>query len=244
MRLNNDNNLELLKSLINEKAEKLDMSTLKRADKELKEIISTIFAAAMAAFISHESIVDDGIIGVIKKVVVLLLVYLLAKKVYLKCSRLLTTSKQINELTEKITDKQARNLVARYDYVACGGLFISKAYLSKYEEAANKISNLDEETLFNLFESLRYSHKSIDVLFMIACYKEQCINHGEVSNGVPKYRFKNTFNEFGKTFSKIEVAIYQAQLDPDEKQELKYETDEIKLAYREVEKKLSEIANL
>ena len=193
------------------------------------EIISTIFSALISAVVA-EAIVPTTTQAnsrLLPISIVLAATYFGLRKICeWAAKKWRSVKKETTYETRKLSSREQRMLIARFDNVACDGLILAYDFIQMHKE---KVVGMEDKNLrdYYLFEAFFYYKKSIDVVLNLLNYKEECVGR---TGGVAEYRVVNVYrtlvdikNELQKCLSdeimqdrhdlSNEVGVYKKRLE-------------------------------
>lgn len=225
--MNIEKYIELLRFYVTEKIEEVNSSIEKSITDVIDNFISTIFAAILALIISTECIRLQGVWGIIMRVFLLIIAFLIAFFVVKKFKRFFKTKKELDDANNKrINLIDAKRRITDFDHIACDSILLSWDFLKKF----NSIKTNENEEMFCLIETIYYYKKALFVTETIVTYSNDCVKSVNQENGVAPYRIKNASASLDEIHNKIKEALLKLNIS---------EQDEMSIDVMDTEQHLS-----
>lgn len=185
--------IELLRFYLVDKIDEIQFTFQKALKNEIENLVTEVISSMTALFISFEFLSMNGVLGVFLKILILFLSYLFLKFVVIsKIYRYIKTKKEKKDADEKkLSEPEIKNLIDKFDHIACDGILLSLDFLKKYNASSKK--SVDEKR-FYLIESFYYYKKAIDITSLIIDNCDYCINNPYKHDGIAHYRLINVYN--------------------------------------------------
>ena len=110
----------------------------------------------------------------------------------MKVEKGIKSKKEIKASDERqLTIEESKQLVDRFDHVACDGVLLALDFLRMHGGNADSCGN---EKRFYLYESFYYYKKALLIVAEAVYYEQHCINNENNNNGISRYRLQNIYS--------------------------------------------------
>lgn len=191
--MNIDKYIELLRFYLTEKISEINDTIKNSFDDEVNNIISSILSAIFAVFVSSEAIKADGFLATIAKIILVVVVWYVAKFVVWERYRKRKKADQETKASDKkeLSPSKVKSLVDKFDHIACDGVLLSWDFLDK---ASDEWYCRSSEKEFYLIEAFYYYKKALLITEEVVYYAGSCVNNAKVCTGVARYRLENIYH--------------------------------------------------
>lgn len=182
--------LELLRFYVTEKIGEIDASLKNTVSSEVRSIISSLLSALFSLFISIEFIREEGIFGVILKIVAVIILFIVFNSLISQLLRYIKSYKETKQADNKeLSAVEIKSYVDKFDHIACDGVLLARDFLNKSKDK-HLTTN---ERQFSLIEAFYYYKKSLDATLLIVNHSTLCVNNPNNNKGISLYRLTNIF---------------------------------------------------
>lgn len=205
--------IELLRFYVTQKMEGIENTLKYTILDEVRFIVSSLLSAILSLNISKEAIEMNGICGIVLRVVVTIVLYLILYQGISKAFLLRRSYLDIKRSDKReLSYAEAKSYVDNFDHIACDGVLLAQDFLKRAKDP----SLSHHEQNFSLIEALYYYKKSLDVTALIVDHSQVLINNPRKDTGVSLYRLINIYyllNDLHQEISKSTSCSKIAKLD-------------------------------